>query len=64
MSYTNPEQDLESPIKKMVEAIKEFDKAVDSRIESREYNSVYIEEISELSIELRRLKVKLLDVLW
>lgn len=59
MSYTPDNENIEDPILNIIRGIKEFDSAVDNIVDSDEYNNEYKEKLSELSIDLRRIKLKL-----
>lgn len=62
MSYRAPEQDLEEPIDDIINGIDKFDKAVDKRVESNEWQQEHLVEISELSLQLRRIKFSLVKL--
>lgn len=60
MSYTPENQRLHPSIEKILEGIEEFQEAVNNRVNnSSEWKNVHLHEITELSIELIKLKLKL-----
>lgn len=59
MSYTPENQRIDEPIRKLTEAIKEFDSVVDARIDSNDWKGDHIIELSEISLELRKIRIRL-----
>ena len=59
MTYRPPNQALEEPIEKILEGVKEFDSAVDERIENGDFIVEHLEEIDDLRHDLNKLKIRL-----
>lgn len=67
MSYKDPNQSIETPLRKIFDGIKEFDKAVDKRIESNEWKEEHLDEIDELRNNLnqyKRILIELIEGNW
>ena len=52
MCCRSDDQSIEGPLRKILEGIKEFDKAVDKRIEYNDWREDHINEIDSLRNEL------------
>lgn len=59
MGYRPDKESLEDPINSIIVGVKEFDSAVNSRIEAGDWTDEHIKRIDEIRIKLNELKTKL-----
>lgn len=59
MSHRTPEEDLDPPVKKILDGIKEFHQAANAIIESDKYTSQYIRKVNEMQKTLLDLRITL-----
>lgn len=57
--YTHEQQQIREAIKEISDAIKSFEKAITPIFDSDEYSREYLEEMADISLKLRRLKIHL-----
>ena len=62
MGYRPDDQSLEDPIDDMLKGIEAFNKAVDKRAESQEWDDDHIKEIQDTSLELTKIKFTLVKL--
>lgn len=63
MSYRPQEQSIEDPLRKIMEGIDEFSKAVRERINDRgEWDRDHIKEINDVRIKLYQIYPELVDL--
>lgn len=63
MSYRPQEQSIEDPLRKIMEGIDEFSKAVKERIDDRgEFNRDHIKEINDVRVKLYQIYPELSDL--
>ena len=63
MGYRPEEQSIEDPLTKISEGMREFEGAIDVRIECAEWKDEHIEELLELSAEFRKLKAHMVRLI-
>lgn len=62
MGYRPASQSIEDPARAIVASIKDFEQAVEDRIESGEWKSSHIDEIANMAADLSSLKRRLLHL--
>ena len=59
MSYRPDNQSIETPARKIIEGIEEFESAVQERIRSGEWQQTHLADLCDMSIDLSRVKLAL-----
>ena len=59
MSYRPDSQSVETPARKIIEGIEEFESAVMERIRSHDWKDSHIDELKKLNLQLQLLKMDL-----
>ena len=59
MSYRPDSQSVETPCRKIIEGIEEFESAVQERVRSREWKDTHLAELCDMVVEMSRLKMQL-----
>jgi hypothetical protein len=62
MGYRPDRESLEDPINTIIVGVKEFDNAVQARIEGGDWSDSHIKEIGKINEKLSKLKTKLLKL--
>jgi hypothetical protein len=62
MGYRPDEEELEYPINQIIVGMKQFDQAVQRRIEGGDWSDDHLKKIGKINTKLQKLKIKLLEV--
>lgn len=62
MSYRPDSQSIETPCRKIIEGIEEFETALMERVRSGEWKQSHITDLQSLALELARVKYTLANV--